>query len=56
MAYKIKICLYNQICTKCKHCRPDPERGGSKSCYLDEDLKGEEREKYLLQLVKHYGI
>ena len=53
MAYKIKICLLGIKCQDCKHHRPDPERDGECSCYLDEDLKGKERYDYLVQLEKH---
>ena len=54
MAYVIKICLLGTKCSECKHHRPDPERGGDYSCYLNEDLQGQERLDYLRKLVKHY--
>ena len=57
MAYVIKTCLDSAKypkCQGCPHSRPDPERYGEHSCYIDEDLKGKEREEYLLRLYKHY--
>lgn len=47
----INICILDTKCKDCKHNRPDPERGGECSCYLNEDLKGEERNKYLLKVL-----
>lgn len=54
MAYSINICLYNTKCTSCKHHRPDPERNGEHSCYLNEDLQGKERLDYLKKLYEHF--
>lgn len=54
MAYVIKTCLLGIKCAECKHHRPDPERDGDYSCFLNEDLKGQERLDYLQKLVKHF--
>lgn len=57
MAYYIDTCLDSAKYPKCKGCphnKPDPERFGENSCYLDEDLQGKEREEYLLRLYKHF--
>lgn len=50
----INICLLNIKCQGCVHYRPDPERYGNCSCYLNEDLKGKERYEYLLKLKEHF--
>ena len=50
----IKTCLYTHGCEKCEHNRMDPERNGERSCYLNEDLKGEERVAYLKKLYLKY--
>lgn len=52
--YVINTCLLNIKCKDCKHNRPDPERDGECSCYLNEDLKGQERLDYLYKLFKHF--
>ena len=31
------ICPYYAQCTRCVHHRPDPDRDGQKSCWLDHD-------------------
>ena len=54
MAYIINTCLLGIKCKDCKHCRPDPERYGETSCYLNEDLQGKERLDYLLKLKAHF--
>lgn len=56
MAYYIDTCLDSAKYPKCKGCphlKYDEERDDL-SCYLDEDLKGKEREEYLLRLYKHF--
>jgi len=58
MAYRISTCLDSAKYPKCKgrsHSRPDPERFGEKSCYLDEDLTGKERLDYLNRLLKEFS-
>lgn len=55
MAYVIKVCLDSDKypkCIGCPHRRPDPERDGSNSCFLNEDLKGKDRLDYLVRLEK----
>lgn len=54
MAYVINTCLLNIKCKDCKHNRPDPERFGECSCYLNEDLQGQERLDYLKKLYEHF--
>ena len=57
MAYVINTCLDSAKypkCQGCPHCKPDPERFGENSCYIDEDLQGKERYEYLLRLYKHF--
>jgi len=54
MSYKINVCLLNNKCKDCKHNRPDPERYGDNSCFLNEDLEGKERYLYLLKLKEHF--
>lgn len=54
MAYIISTCLDSDKYPKCKGCphsRPDPERFGDNSCFIDEDLKGKERLDYLNRLL-----
>lgn len=52
--YRINTCLLDIKCKDCKHYRPDPERYGECSCFLNEDLQGQERLEYLKKLVKHF--
>lgn len=53
------ICPYGGKCKNCKHYRLDPERSYAEdprdrySCYLNEDLKGEERREYLKKIEDH---
>ncbi len=53
------ICPYGGKCKNCKHYRLDPERSYAEdprdrySCYLNEDLKSEERRKYLKKIEDH---
>lgn len=62
MDYRINICLDSDKYPKCKGCphlRLDPERQFEEdprdrySCYLDEDLQGQERIDYIKRLSKY---
>lgn len=53
-SYVINTCLLNIKCTECTHHRPDPERDGECSCYLNEDLQGQERLEYLKKLYETF--
>ena len=55
---RINICLDSAKypkCQGCPHSRKDPERFGENSCYLDEDLKGQERYEYLKRLKEYFA-
>jgi len=49
--YTINTCLSKIKCADCGHRRKDSERGGEFACFLNEDLRGPARNRYLQRLL-----